>query len=90
MKEVFVKARLVRGADRIDNCRVAIKHIGGRETETECSVYTIYNEKPNTEKILQMLEYECNEMIADTNNYQEKALIAQIYDKFVKVVKLHQ
>lgn len=90
MKEVFVKAKLVRDADRIDNCKVAIKHIGGGETEVECSVYTIYNEKPNTEKILQMLEYECNNMISDTHNYQEKVLIAQIYDKFVEVIKLYQ
>ena len=90
MKDVFVKAKLIRGSDRIDNCRVSIRRTGGRTEEVECSVYTIYDEKPDTKQILRMLESECNTMITTTHDYKEKALIAKIYENFVKVVKVHQ
>ena len=90
-EKVFVKAKLINNADRNSNCVVALRTAGCDYIhELPCASYDIYDEKPNTERILRALEHKCNDMIANTSDYEEKSLIAKIYSDFVEVVKFHQ
>ena len=90
-EKVFVKAKLIKNADRNENCVVAIRTAGCDYIhEFVCASYDICNEKPNTERILRALENKCNNMIANTSDYEQKSLIAKIYSDFVEVVKFNQ
>ena len=91
MKKVYLEAELISSTDRMDDCKVAIQTTSGKKTEVECSAYKIFKEKPDTETILRMLNLECDNMIAKAgDNYNEKAIIAQVFGIFTETIKKYQ
>ncbi len=89
-KDVFVKAKLIRGADRIDNCIVAIEERPKRINQVKCSAYVIYSNKPDIENILNHLRYEYEDMIKETESFKEKEFITKIFGKIKDVIRRNQ
>lgn len=89
-KDVFVKAKLIREADRLDNCIVTIGEMPKKINQVNCSAYVIHSNKPDIENILNQLRYEYEDMVKETESFKEKEYITKIFGKIEDIIRRNQ
>lgn len=89
-EKIYVVAELLTLPDRMDDVKVKITNTSKRGTEIECSVYNTTSNKPNTDVIIRMLDFEYKTMLDSASSYKEKELITKIFKRFDLVVRTNQ
>lgn len=90
MRNVFVKGVALTRPDRTDDVLVEFRTTCGAKKATYVSTYDIASDKPHTESTLRLLSHECDRMLNQTEDFEKKALIAEIFKKAADIVKTHQ
>lgn len=90
MKNVFVKGTVLAKPDRADDVLVEFRTTPGAKKAISVSVYDVTSDKPCTEFILRVLGQECDRMTSETEDFEKKALVVEIFKKAADIVKAYQ